>query len=101
MANFISEDQIELALLQRRRSTWPATTRREVDAQIRGGVPVEYEAMAGAIDTPLPQPPSVTLMLLGSKPVRVAAQVRPGDASFDGYPDESLAEWHRRNEQSF
>ena len=56
---------------------------------------------AGAIDTPMPQPPSVTHMMLGSKPAWVAAQVRPGDASFDGYPDESLAEWHRRNGRSF
>ena len=23
------------------------------------------------------------------------------DASFDEYPDESLADWHRRNNQSF
>ena len=38
-------------------------------------------------------------MMLGSKPEWVAAQVRPADASFDGYPDESLAEWHRPNGQ--
>ena len=55
--------------------------------------------MAGAIDTPLPQPPSVTHMMFGSKPDWVAAQVQPGDAPFDGYPDESLAGWHRRNGQ--
>ena len=40
-------------------------------------------------------------MMLGSKPAWVAAQVRAGDASFDGYPDELLAEWHRRNGQAF
>ncbi len=52
---------------------------------------------AGAIDTPLPVPPSVTHMMLGSKPDWVEAQVKTGDASFDEYPQESLADWHRRN----
>ena len=51
---------------------------------------------AGAIDTPLPLPPSVTHMMLGSKPDWVDAHVKPGDASFDEYSPESLAEWHRR-----
>lgn len=52
---------------------------------------------AGAIDTPLPPPPSVTHMMLGSKPEWVEAHVKPGDLSFEGYPQESLAEWHRRH----
>lgn len=52
---------------------------------------------AGAIDTPLPAPKSVTHMMLGSKPAWVEAHVRGGDASFDAYPDESLADWHRRH----
>ena len=52
---------------------------------------------AGAIDTPLPVPPAVTHMMLGSKPDWVEAQVKPGDAEFDAYPDESLADWHRRH----
>ncbi|MDP1691459.1 MAG: GFA family protein [Burkholderiaceae bacterium] len=56
---------------------------------------------AGAIDTMLPRPPCITHMMLGSKPGWVAAQVQAGDASFDEYPDESLADWHRRNNQSF
>jgi hypothetical protein len=52
---------------------------------------------AGAIDTPLPRPPSLTHIMLGSKPDWVEAHVQPGDAAFDAYPDESLADWHRRN----
>jgi hypothetical protein len=52
---------------------------------------------AGAIDTPLPPPPSLTHMMLGSKPAWVQAQVGPDDQSFDEYPDISLAEWHRRH----
>lgn len=54
---------------------------------------------AGAIDTPLPRPPSVTHMMLGSKPDWVRADAGPGDASFDGYPNESLADWHQRNDR--
>jgi len=52
---------------------------------------------AGAIDTPLPAPPSVTHMMLGSKPDWVEAHVNPGDEPFDAYPQESLAQWHRRH----
>lgn len=55
---------------------------------------------AGAVDTPLPEPPSVTHMMLGSKPCWVEANAKPGDASFDEYPDESLAQWHRRHGQT-
>lgn len=51
---------------------------------------------AGAIDTPLPVPPAVTHIMLGSKPEWVAVQTRRGDSRFDEYPDESLAEWHAR-----
>jgi hypothetical protein len=54
---------------------------------------------AGAIDTPLPVPPLSTHMMLGSKPDWVEAHVGPRDARFDGYPDESLAEWHHRHGQ--
>lgn len=56
---------------------------------------------AGAIDTELPAPPCTTHMLLGSKANWVEPCVEPGDATFDEYPDESLADWHRRNAQNF
>jgi hypothetical protein len=56
---------------------------------------------AGAVDTPLPEPPSVTHMMLGSKPDWVEAHVKPGDESFDEYPEESLADWHKRHRQAF
>jgi hypothetical protein len=52
---------------------------------------------AGAIDTPLPVPPDVTHMMLGSKPDWVEAHVRPADDAFDEYPKESLADWHGRH----
>lgn len=51
---------------------------------------------ASAIDTPLPLPPATDHMMLGSKANWVLPQLREGDRCFDGYPDESLAEWHQR-----
>lgn len=52
---------------------------------------------AGAIDTPLPVPPTRVHMMLGSKPDWVQAHQQQGDALFDEYPEESLADWHCRN----
>jgi hypothetical protein len=52
---------------------------------------------ASAVDTPLAKPPDVTHMMLGSKPDWVDAHIRPADDTFDEYPRESLAEWHRRH----
>ncbi|UUX96097.1 GFA family protein [Aquabacterium sp. J223] len=52
---------------------------------------------ASAIDTPLPVPPDRVHLMLGSKANWVEPEVRPGDACFDGYPEESLADWHRRH----
>lgn len=51
---------------------------------------------ASAIDTELPKPPESTHLMLGSKPGWVEPQVGPDDRCFDEYPDESLAQWHRR-----
>jgi hypothetical protein len=52
---------------------------------------------AGAIDTPLPVPPSITHIMLGSRPDWVPVQARRGDERFDEYPEESLAQWHARH----
>ena len=52
---------------------------------------------AGAVDTPLSKPPDVTHMMLEFKPEWVDAHVRPADETFDEYPKESLAEWHKRH----
>lgn len=51
---------------------------------------------ASAIDSELPMAPEHTHLMLAYKASWVAAHVQPGDLSFDEYPDESLAEWHRR-----
>lgn len=49
---------------------------------------------ASAIDTPLPVPPQRTHMMLSSSAPWMEPHIRDGDATFDDYPDESLAEWH-------
>lgn len=52
---------------------------------------------ASAIDTPLPVPPEHVHCLVGSKAGWVEVEGHVGDARFDGYPDESLAQWHQRH----
>lgn len=51
---------------------------------------------ASAIDTELPVPPEHTHMMLGSKAGWVEVQAKRKDKKFDEYPNESLAQWHRR-----
>ena len=51
---------------------------------------------ASAIDTPLPQAPEQTHLMLASKAKWVRSCVGENDLCFDGYPDESLAQWHER-----
>ena len=51
---------------------------------------------ASAIDTELPEPPELTHLMLGSKASWVPLHKGPNDKTFDGYPDESLAAWHKR-----
>lgn len=51
---------------------------------------------ASAIDTPLPVPPEHTHLLLNSKAPWVELEAGSKDKLFDGYPEESIAEWHER-----
>lgn len=52
---------------------------------------------ASAIDTDLPVPQQRWHMMLGSKASWADPCVIGTDREFDEYPDESLAEWHRKN----
>ena len=52
--------------------------------------------LASAIDTPLPVPPERTHLLLNSKASWVQVRADRRDKKFQGYPDESIAEWHER-----
>jgi hypothetical protein len=51
---------------------------------------------ASAIDTPLPVPPERVHLMLGSRAPWVEVSPGPHDQCYDGYPRESIAEWHRR-----
>lgn len=51
---------------------------------------------ASAIDSELPVPPERTHLMLGSKASWVPVHAESGDRTFDEYPDESIADWHRR-----
>lgn len=51
---------------------------------------------ASAIDTPLPQPPERVHMLLDSKANWVQVPDGANDVQLQGFPEESLEEWHRR-----
>ncbi|MEO3433877.1 GFA family protein [Inquilinus sp. CAU 1745] len=50
---------------------------------------------ASAIDTPLPRPPEQVHMMLGSKPDWVRLDAAEGEKRFEGYPEQSLEDWHR------
>jgi len=52
---------------------------------------------ASAIDTRLPPAPERVHMMLGSKANWVRIPEGPHEVHVDGYPDESLEEWHRRH----
>lgn len=52
---------------------------------------------ASAIDSELPAATSTTHIMLEFKPGWVALDKRKGDIVCDGYPDESIAEWHDRH----
>lgn len=51
---------------------------------------------ASAIDTELPVPPERTHLMLESRAGWAEPIIGPKDKSFDEYPAESIADWHRR-----
>src|SRR5690606_5774196 len=51
---------------------------------------------ASAIDTELPAAPERTHLMLGSRAAWVPLQTGARDKCFDDYPEESIADWHRR-----
>lgn len=50
---------------------------------------------ASAIDSALPVPPERVHLMLAFKPDWVELDLRPGDRCFEGYPEESIEDWHR------
>ena len=61
-----------------------------------GGVQPLVHPHASAIDTGLPVPPERVHIMLGSKAGWVEPCLGPSDKTFDAYPDEGIADWHRR-----
>ncbi|MYF69218.1 MAG: GFA family protein [Proteobacteria bacterium] len=51
---------------------------------------------ASAVDSPLPRPPERTHLMLGSRADWVQLRTDPRDRMYDAYPEESIAQWHRR-----
>ena len=51
---------------------------------------------ASAIDSELPKPPQRTHLLLKYKASWVEPEIRKGDLVFEVYPEESIADWHKR-----
>ena len=51
---------------------------------------------ASAVDTPLPPPPERVAIMVDHAPDWVRALARVPERCFAEYPDESLADWHRR-----
>lgn len=51
-----------------------------------------------AIDTALPVPPSKTHIMLEFKAPWVEPQIGDQDLTFTRYPDESIADWHKRHD---
>lgn len=52
---------------------------------------------ASAIDTGLPVPPSKVHLLLRDKASWVVPDVGPDDSCFEGYPELSIEDWHRKH----
>lgn len=50
-----------------------------------------------AIDTPLPIPPSRTHIMLEFKAPSVEPLIKDGDLTHNRYPDEAIADWHKRH----
>jgi hypothetical protein len=51
---------------------------------------------ASAIDTALPKPPANVHLLLRDKAGWVEPQIGLDDDCFDGYPELSIEDWHKR-----
>ena len=52
---------------------------------------------ASAIDSDLPAPPARVHLMLKYKVAWVKPDVRPGDETFEVYPEMSIADWHRKH----
>ena len=61
-----------------------------------GAWPDLVHPFASAIDSKLPTPPERVHLMLRYKPSWVVPDIGPHDRTFDEYPEESIADWHKR-----
>ena len=52
---------------------------------------------ASAIDSPLPRPPQNVHIMQSALATWVEPNIKQDDLAFDEYPEESIADWHRRH----
>lgn len=52
---------------------------------------------ASAIDSELPKPPERVHLMLNYKASWVEPEIRRGDKTFGLYPEESIADWHKKH----
>ena len=57
--------------------------------------PSLFHPFASVIDTPLPRASERVHLCLADKPAWVNADVGPDDRCFDGYPEQSIEDWHK------
>ncbi len=57
--------------------------------------PEQLHLLASAIDTPLPEPPEQTHMMLASKANWVRLDAKMAERRYDAHPTQTLEEWHR------
>lgn len=53
--------------------------------------------VASAIDSGLPESPEYVHLMVGSKANWVRVEGKSGDAVYDEYPEQSLADWHKKH----
>ena len=94
------EDQVHTIQVEKDGKTSPMERKfcQICGSMLWGWHPAYPEIMhpfASAIDTELPVPPESTHMMLGSKADWVEPDISEGDKTFDGYPDQSIENWHK------
>jgi hypothetical protein len=61
------------------------------------GYPDLIHPFASAVDTPLPKPPEHVRLMLNYAAPWCEIPIGEGEQHFPEYPEESLAEWHKRH----
>ena len=63
---------------------------------LRSGMAGLVHPFASAIDSELPKAPERVHLMLKYKAGWVEPEIRDNDTAFDLYPEESIADWHKK-----